>query len=320
MERYKELFERYLKKTVPEKQPENLYRPVEYILENGGKRIRPLLVLLASEGYGVSAEKALPAAAALEIFHNFTLLHDDIMDRAELRRGKPSVHKKWNTDIAILSGDAMVFLAQQQLENYPPEIFVRLQTLFNQTALAICEGQQADMDFEQREVVSEAEYLEMIRKKTAVLLGTALRFGAVLAGKPLREQQEIEKAGIYLGLIFQMKDDWLDTFGDERFGKKTGGDILDKKKTVLYVKLLEKLSRRDKEEFIRLYHGEDLPAAEKIDHVKNWFRQYNIERELGQEIEKMFNEALQITDTLSLNARAKNQLVELFRRLNERKV
>ncbi len=253
MERYKELIDAYLAGIRLPEHPARLYDPVRYVLAPGGKRVRPSLTLMAAEAYGKHADEALPAAAALEIFHNFTLLHDDLMDHAGLRRGRPTVHKKWDENTAVLSGDAMVYVAQQQLEIYPAETYKTLQSLFNRTALEICEGQQEDMDFETRNDVPWDEYREMIRKKTAVLLGAAMQFGAIIAGRDGNEQKLLYDAGVHLGLAFQIADDYLDTFGDESFGKQIGGDIREGKKTFLYIKTLEAMNHREREAFKRLY-------------------------------------------------------------------
>jgi len=255
---YKEAVERYLAGLPLPAEPRRLYDPVRYVLRGGGKRLRPVLTLMTAGAYGVAPDEALPAAAALEIFHNFTLLHDDIMDRAALRRGRPTVHRKWDENTAILSGDAMVYVAQQQLEHYPPALYKDLQSLFNRTALEICEGQQRDMDFEARDTVSMDEYLEMIRQKTAVLLATAMQYGALLAGRPVAEQETWYRAGIALGLAFQIADDYLDTFGDESFGKAIGGDIREGKKTWLFVRMLDLLKDPARRQaFVERYNRPD---------------------------------------------------------------
>lgn len=224
LETIKSEFEQFLLSQIPQKKPHKLYQPLKYILENGGKRIRPLLVLLATKSFGQEIKEGFPAAASIEIFHNFSLIHDDIMDKAEIRRGKPSVHKKWNDNIAILSGDTMLILAFKMLENYPAEIFKKLSTLLHQTAIEVCEGQQLDMDFENRNDVQIEEYVEMIRLKTAVLLGAALQFGGIISKTSNENLKNIAEFGIQLGLAFQIQDDYLDIYGDsQKFGKKNGG-------------------------------------------------------------------------------------------------
>ena len=229
--------------------PENLYAPVEYVLSLGGKRIRPVLMLLSYNLYKENVEPVLPQAAALEIYHNYTLLHDDVMDKSDFRRGKPTVHKVWNENTAILSGDAMLVLAYQFLSRNNPPHFGQLQDLFSQTALEICEGQQYDMDFETRNDVTVGEYVRMIRLKTAVLLAAALKMGAVLADAPSGDAGILYDFGINMGLAFQLKDDYLDVYGDPAvFGKKIGGDILCNKKTYMLIAALAHADARQQAE------------------------------------------------------------------------
>lgn len=232
---YQTAFESALEDFNQVQTPENLYLPMKYLLDLGGKRIRPFLTLMAAEVYGVDVKDAMGAAMAVEVFHNFTLMHDDIMDKAFLRRGETTVHEKWDINTAILSGDAMLIRAYQSLEDYPQPIFKPLTRLLSKTAIEVCEGQQYDMDFETSLGGSQEAYLEMIRLKTAVLVGCALQMGAIVGNASEEDQQSIYDFGIQLGLAFQLQDDYLDTFGDqETFGKKIGGDILEDKKTILY--------------------------------------------------------------------------------------
>lgn len=224
----------YLEEHPMPEQPAQLYAPIDYILNLGGKRIRPILTLLAAEATGGDYRKALPAARAIEVFHNFSLVHDDIMDEAPLRRGKPTVHKKWDANTGILSGDAMLILAYESLNTYPAPLFSVLTQLFSRTAREVCEGQQYDMNFPLQKEVSQAEYLEMIRLKTAVLLGCALQMGALIGGLDLAKSHAFYDFGIHLGVAFQLQDDYLDAFGDPHtFGKQVGGDIIENKKTML---------------------------------------------------------------------------------------
>lgn len=217
-------------------EPKELYQPMAYILSLGGKRLRPALSLAACELFGSAPEKALMPALGIEVFHNFSLVHDDIMDEAELRRGSATVHKKWNRDIAILSGDAMLVKAYQYIAQVEPPILPAVLACFSQTALEICEGQQRDMNFESMAAVSESEYLEMIRQKTAVLLGAALKIGALCGGASEASADSLYHFGINAGLAFQIQDDLLDAFGDpQKVGKKAGGDILQDKKTLLMI-------------------------------------------------------------------------------------
>jgi len=290
---YKQRFEEYLLNQIPEREPKSLYEPLRYVLSNGGKRIRPLLVLLAGESYGVALEKALPAAAAIETFHNFTLIHDDIMDKADIRRGQATVHKKWNESLAILSGDTMLIWAYKMLEKYDAETYKTLSAFLNQTAIEVCEGQQMDMDFENRNDVSIEKYLEMIRLKTAILLGTALKFGAVVAGISGNELENLYNFGTNLGIAFQIQDDYLDSFGTvENFGKKIGGDIIDRKKTFLFIKALELANKKDKDELLSLFNNKSIENEDLINRVLSIFNKYNISELTKEAIEKYTQESL----------------------------
>ena len=231
IEQYRNAFITYLESKTSTKEPKNLYAPITYILELGGKRLRPVLVLMATEVFGTDYKKAMDAALAIEVFHNFSLVHDDIMDDAPLRRGKATVHEKWDINTGILSGDAMLINAYQLFENYEGETFRDLAKLFSKTALEVCEGQQYDVDFETRDDVSEAEYLKMIEYKTAVLVAAALKMGGIVANAAIDDQNSIYEFGRNLGIAFQLQDDYLDAFGDpETFGKQVGGDIREHKK------------------------------------------------------------------------------------------
>jgi geranylgeranyl diphosphate synthase type II len=237
---YQEFFITYLENQNINKEPKNLYQPIDYILSLGGKRMRPVLTLLSAEIFDTDYKEALPAAMAVEVFHNFSLVHDDIMDDAPLRRGKQTVHEKWNINTGILSGDAMLILAYQYFEQYEPDVFRDLAMLFSKTALEVCEGQQWDVDFETRADVSIPEYLKMIEYKTAVLVAAAMKMGAIIANTSTENANLIYDFGLHLGLAFQLQDDYLDAFGDpETFGKQVGGDIIENKKTYLYLKALE---------------------------------------------------------------------------------
>jgi len=232
-----------------EKEPRGLYEPIGYVLSMGGKRIRPALTLMACNLFSEDVTPAIQPALGLEVFHNFTLLHDDIMDRADLRRGRPTVHKKWNDNTAILSGDVMQIASYQLVANTPAEYLKPVLDLFSKTAAEICEGQQYDVDFENRDEVKAEEYLEMIRLKTAVLLGCALKTGAWIGGAGEEDAQNLYDFGINIGLAFQLKDDLLDVYGDEAtFGKKIGGDILCNKKTFMLIHALELAKGNDAEE------------------------------------------------------------------------
>ena len=237
---YQELINNYFLELSLLKEPKNLYEPINYILHLGGKRMRPVLTLMATEVFDVDCCTALPAATAVEVFHNFSLVHDDIMDDAPLRRGNETVHEKWNINTGILSGDAMLILAYQHFEEYEPYVFRALAKLFSKTALQVCEGQQYDVDFETRDDVTISEYLKMIEYKTAVLVGAAMKMGAIVAKTTVENANSIYDFGLNLGIAFQLQDDYLDAFGNpETFGKQVGGDIIENKKTYLYLKAIE---------------------------------------------------------------------------------
>jgi geranylgeranyl diphosphate synthase type II len=254
------------------KQPKNLYEPIDYILSLGGKRIRPVLTLMATDIFDGDYKKAISAAKAVEIFHNFSLVHDDIMDDAPLRRGNETVHEKWNINTGILSGDAMLILAYQYFEDYEPKIFKALAKLFSKTALEVCEGQQYDVDFETRDDVTIPEYLKMIEYKTAVLLGAAMKMGAIVAETTEENADLIYNFGLNLGIAFQLQDDYLDAFGNpETFGKQVGGDIIENKKTYLYLKAMEFSNEECKQQLLRFFSIQPQDNTDKIESVKTIF-------------------------------------------------
>nr|MBP6585470.1 polyprenyl synthetase family protein [Flavobacterium sp.] len=266
---YQEHFLNYLQQQHFLRDPKNLYEPIDYILGLGGKRMRPVLTLMAAEVFDTNFEKALPAATAVEVFHNFSLVHDDIMDDAPLRRGKVTVHEKWNLNTGILSGDAMLILAYQYFENYEPAIFKELAKLFSKTALEVCEGQQYDVDFETRDDVTISDYLKMIEYKTAVLVGAAMKMGAIIAETSEENANYIYDFGLNLGIAFQLQDDYLDCFGDpETFGKQVGGDIIENKKTYLYLKAIEFAQAEERDQLLHLYSIQPEDNSDKIDSVK----------------------------------------------------
>jgi geranylgeranyl diphosphate synthase type II len=278
-------------------EPKNLYEPIDYILKLGGKRIRPVLTLIASDIFSDDFKKALPAALAIEVFHNFTLIHDDIMDAAPLRRGKATVHEKWDTNTGILSGDAMLILAYQYFENYEPIVFQKLAKLFSKTALEVCDGQQLDVDFETRNDVTIPEYIHMIRLKTSVLVAAALKMGAIVAETNDDNANLIYDFGLNLGLAFQLQDDYLDTFGNsETFGKQIGGDIIENKKTYLYLKALEVSNKDDKGKLKYLYKKKLKENTVKIADIRRIFQLNEIPLLIKQEIENYTKKAF---DTLA---------------------
>ena len=317
---YREVFVDYLKKFPMNREPSNLYDPVSYILTLKGKRLRPILTLMATDIFSNSYKSGLDAALAVEVFHNFSLVHDDIMDSAELRRGHKTVHKKWNVSTGILSGDVMLIQAYQLFENYEGEVFVDLAKLFSKTAIEVCEGQQYDVDFETRDNVKTSDYLKMITYKTAVLLGASMKMGAIIARASKENQNKIYDFGKYLGIAFQLQDDYLDAFGDEtKFGKKIGGDILENKKTYLYLKAIEFLSEDKKNQLIGLYANNN-SSEEKIKTTKALFKESGSVDYTVKEIKKYTNSAFEILESLNISAEKKKLLYEFGNSLMDRKI
>ena len=283
---YQKEFLEYLDSKQWIKEPRNLYEPIDYIIQLGGKRMRPILTLMAADIFSGEYKKAMPAALAVEVFHNFTLIHDDIMDDAPLRRGKKTVHEKWDLNTGILSGDAMLILAYQYFENYNPIVFQKLAKLFSKTALEVCDGQQLDVDFESRNDVTIDEYINMIRLKTSVLVAAALKMGAIVAETDEENANLIYDFGLNLGLAFQLQDDYLDTFGNpETFGKQVGGDIIENKKTYLYLKALEISNKEDKSKLEFLYSKKLEGNEDKIKEVTKIFETNNIPKLIKDKIE-----------------------------------
>lgn len=317
---YQNEFLSFLKEHIQKREPKNLYDPIQYILNVGGKRLRPVLTMLSTDIFGKDYHQALYAALAVEIFHNFSLVHDDIMDEAPLRRGKPTVHTKWNLNTGILSGDAMLILAYQYFERYEPVIFRQLAEIFSKTALEVCEGQQYDVDFEKEEQVSTSQYLKMITYKTAVLVGAALKMGAIIAETSEENKQKIYDFGVALGIAYQLQDDYLDTFGDDSFGKKIGGDILQNKKTLLYLNTLEKGSSEEKEALIRLYKFPIENEKEKIAKVTQLFISTGSDLFLRSEVENYTLKAFSILDTLEISEQKKEILKEFGKSLMNRNI
>ncbi len=322
-ENYRLLFLDFLSEKTKESnkytEPKNLYDPIHYILQIGGKRIRPILTLMSCDLFGANYKDALDAALAIEMFHNFTLIHDDIMDQASIRRGEETVHKKWNKNIGILSGDALMILSYQMLEPYNGKLYRTLQSLFNRTALQICEGQQYDIDFESRDDVSIEEYIKMISHKTAVLLACSLQMGALIANASEEDVRRIYDFGLNLGIAFQLQDDYLDTFGAVDFGKKLGGDILENKKTFLYLRTFELASRSDQIELLKMYSTTER-SEEKIQRVTSLFNKYQITDFSLKEIEKYASKAYKNIDALRMSDHNKKKLLEFGQRLMYRKV
>lgn len=304
-----------------DKQPAGLYEPITYVLEAGGKRLRPLLTLIAAEMYGTEWQKVLPAALAIEVFHNFTLMHDDVMDKAPIRRGKPTVHVRWNTNTAILSGDQMLIEAYKQLAQLPADKLPRVLQMFNEMATGICEGQQYDVDFETATKVTIDDYIHMIRLKTSVLLATALKTGAYMADAPEEEQELLYDYGINIGLAFQLQDDILDVYGNPAtFGKAVGGDIIENKKTYMYLTALQQADDATLQELQRWFDNkEEHQPQKKIEAVRAIYTQLGI-REICEEVMRKYTEqAFAILDRIKLPAEKKLILRELGEHLLARK-
>lgn len=292
--------------------PVNLYKPVDYSLEMGGKRLRPVLLLLGFNLFSDLVHEAVPAAIAIEVFHNFTLLHDDIMDKAEVRRNMPTVHKKFSENSAILSGDVMAFLSYQYLLECKSERLNEVLGLFTKTAIEVCEGQQFDMEFENRLNVSKNEYLEMIRLKTAVLLACGLKAGALLANANSVVADQLYEFGLNLGLAFQLQDDLLDSFGDQQsFGKKIGGDILANKKTFLSINALQNAQDELKTKLLNWMDSSEYNQEEKISTVLKIFNQLNVKQLTEQKIESYFQKCRAIFQQISVDDNRKKQLLEI---------
>lgn len=303
------------------REPRELYLPVEYCLSNGGKRIRPLMSLMACDMFDGNIEEVLPPAVGMEIFHNFTLMHDDIMDEAPLRRGKPSVYKKWNANTAILSGDVMFGMAVKHISETPVKCLKPVLDLFNQTVLEVCEGQQYDMNFETLDKVSEDQYLNMIRLKTAVLPAACLKIGAIVAGASSKEADMIYDFGQNVGIAFQIKDDWLDIFGDEQtFGKKTGGDITANKKTWLYVKSFEMADQNQLRDLRNAFTNRIFNPEEKINMVKNVYLQLELDKKALVKMESFNQKAFELLNKINVSSKNKEYLKKLAENLLTRKI
>ena len=321
VEEYRSEFLSYLENFKSPTNPKNLYEPVSYILGLKGKRIRPILTLLTCDIFNDNHKSALDAALAVEVFHNFSLVHDDIMDEAHLRRGNQTVHKKWDLSTAILSGDVMLILAYQLFENYKGETFVSLAKLFSKTAIEVCEGQQMDIDFSKKVDVSAEEYLKMIEYKTAVLIGASMKMGAIVAGASEKDQNNIYEFGKNLGLAFQIQDDYLDTYGEEeKFGKKIGGDILENKKTLLFIRAKQLLNPSDSKNLTRLYSSKFTDDLNKISEVRRLFEKCNIPELISAEIENFTNISLKTLDELQISHEKKDFLRDFANSLMKRNI
>ncbi len=321
MEKFRLLFEEYLSKELPLNTPRGLFLPLHYLMKQGGKRLRPVLLLMASSLYDERIERGLPAALAIELFHNFTLAHDDIMDRASLRRGQPTVHAKYGLPTGILTGDiALIYTYTYLLKDLNPTLALTVLKTFNQTAIDVCRGQQLDMEFEQREHISMEEYHQMILWKTAVLPAAALQIGALIGGASEKDAQTLHAFGLQLGLAFQLQDDWLDTYGkNAQTGKRIGGDILQRKKTALVIASLQAANGEQARELLQWLHAENLPDETKIAKVREAFTRLGAKKLVREMQHTHTQNALQLLKQLPLPTQRKQKLEELAVKLTQRK-
>lgn len=302
-----------------DRKPQSLYEPIIYTMSQGGKRIRPVLTLLSYYMFRDDIRQALPCAMGLEMYHNYTLLHDDLMDNADMRRGNMTVHKKWDANTAILSGDSMLVLSYQLMSQCPQEMLQQVIDTFTITALEIGEGQQYDMDFEKRTDVTEEEYIEMIRLKTSVLLACAAKIGAILAGASSEEQNHAYRFGEQLGLAFQLQDDFLDVYGDEKvFGKKIGGDITSNKKTYMLIKALERAEGIDKQQLEYWIEAQEFDRSEKVNAVTEIYTRLGIDTLAKERIDKYFTSALNHLDAIIAPAERKAELLSFVQQMMRR--
>ena len=301
----------YIDKYLLSNYPSNLYDPVKYVLQNGGKRVRPLFTLFISDLFSEKINNALPAAASLEIFHNFTLVHDDIMDNAIIRRGAKTINDKWNNNTAILSGDIMLILSYNLLSKYKDQTYIELSKELNNTAILVFEGQQYDIDFSTQNNVQIDDYFKMIELKTAELIACSFKFGGIVSEASENNIQTLYKIGKNLGIAFQLEDDYLDAFGQSKnFGKKIGGDILEKKKTLLYILSKENLEGDEEELFLNTFNSSEISEEERIDKIKNFYISSGSKRALEDYIKKYYDISINLIDDLELEENKKNVFKE----------
>lgn len=320
IDQLREIIKEEFRKQEYVEEPCSLFEPIQYILEDGGKRLRPVLALMAYNLYRDDIEKALKSAIGIEIFHNYTLLHDDVMDDAELRRGRLTVHKKWNSNVAILSGDAAAITAYKYIENCEDRYLRQVIDGFNQVAMDVCKGQQYDMEFESRNDVTEQEYLHMIYLKTSVLIAGSLRHGALIAGAPEEEYKALYDFGGYLGLAFQLQDDYLDVYGDvKEFGKKIGGDIVENKKTYMLIKALELAEPDERRQLQAWIDKKEFDPAEKIKAVTELYNRLNIGELALQKIDGYLQRSLTTLQNLAVPEDRKQGFYSMIRYIGSRK-
>ncbi len=304
-----------------DRQPSSIYEPIKYVLSMGGKRIRPVLMMLSYNLYKDDPERILDQACALETYHNYTLLHDDLMDNADLRRGKPTVHRKWNANTAILSGDTMLVMAYQRMAQCPDEKLPGVLALFTETALEIGEGQQYDMDFEQRNDVREEEYIEMIRLKTSVLLACAMKMGAMLADAPDADAANLYEFGLNIGLAFQLQDDLLDVYGDPAvFGKAIGGDIVSNKKTYMLINACLRANAAQRAELEMWLGAQEFDREEKVAAITSIYDQLGIRELCQRKIEEFYAKGKACLDRISVGKQRQQALLDFTDEMMRRKL
>ena len=318
---FKEIFESYLENKVAEYSSSKLFEPFVYTMQNRGKRVRPVLTLMGADSIANKFEKALPAALAIEIFHNFSLVHDDIMDNALYRRGRLSVHKKWNTNSAILSGDAMLILSYKSLEIYKSNTYLKLCKVLTDCALDVCKGQQMDMDFTDKIDISEEQYFEMVKLKTGVLIGAALKMGVIAVDADENICESFYEFGLNLGILFQLQDDYLDVFGEENiFGKVSGGDIQENKRTLLFIHSIKNGSKDDVESLLNLYSSQPKDFHKKKREVIKIFKKNKSDIYLKNIIDTSNNKILSSIKNLPVEVKKLKQFFDLFNTISNRKL
>jgi len=314
-------FEGFLKKEIDYDNPRNLYEPVKYLLDSGGKRLRPLITLFVSDLFTGNISNALPASAALEIFHNFTLAHDDIMDNSLMRRGKKTINSKWDDNTAILSGDVMLIISYEILNKYDDSKYLLLSKQLTETSRLVCEGQQNDMDFSIEKNISEDDYFKMIENKTAVLIGCSFMFGAIVSELNSKEINALYEVGKNLGLAFQLEDDLLDCFGDEsKFGKKIGGDIIQKKKTLLFIHTVSKLDNDKRLEFENIFFSDNTDESVKISLIKKYYKDSGAVNYLNKKVKEYSEHAKKIINQMQIDDNKKLSLNKFSEQLLNREI
>ena len=313
---YQEIINSKIKQVRIQGKPDELYNPINYILSLKSKRVRPTLSILSYSLFKEDLNKITEPSIALEFFHNFTLIHDDIMDNADIRRGKNTIHKKWNKNIGILSGDLLMIFAYKMLENIDNKYFKKTFERFNNIAIKVCEGQQYDMNFETKNEISEDDYLKMITLKTAVLIGFSLELGGLIANQEKQITDQLYLAGEKIGISFQLMDDYLDVFGNTEFGKKIGGDILLNKKTYLIIKLLEKADTYDKKNILKMMSSND--DENKIKFITKRMTKYKIDKISKDKMDCFFNDGIEILNNIPVNQDSLKNLKNYFEKIRNR--